>query len=150
MAAFSKTKPLDFVFGLGDQAFDAEGRVISLLFRDVIVVGTYNPQGGFTTESLAEKVAWEKQLGIFLSKLRVRSGWEGRPVVWGGDLNVNPTRDDWTFKAWEHVRHKLKDQIPAGCRDIDIQSYTNNVAAIDGATYATNFPHSPASYLFCE
>jgi hypothetical protein len=74
LAAFSKTKPLDFLFGLGDQAFDAEGRVISLLFRDVIVVGTYNPQGGFTTESLAEKVAG-------------KSSWEFSSANWGCALD---------------------------------------------------------------
>ena len=65
----------------------------------MIVVGTYNPQGGFLPESLKEKVQWEERLGIFLQKLKARVGWEGRPIIWGGDLNVNPHPDDWTMKA---------------------------------------------------
>ena len=90
---------------------DLVGRVIRAEFEDVVVVATYHPQGGFTEHTLAEKTMWETQLVEWLKGVQ--------PIIWGGDFNVNPYKDDWTQKAWEHLRGKIGKGIRQGCREID-------------------------------
>ena len=96
-----KIKPLDVKFGLGDLVLDKQARVINVLFDDLVVVGTYNPQGGFTDSTLAMKTTWERALGRHIANLRVTPELSSRKFVWVGDLNVNPHRDDWSDSVWE-------------------------------------------------
>jgi exonuclease III len=60
------------------------GRVVRAEFKDMVVVATYYPQGGFTEQTLAEKTKWEKQLVGWIKEVSSH----GKPVVWGGDFNL--------------------------------------------------------------
>src|SRR4051812_18349179 len=83
-------------------------------------------------DTLALKKAWEKALGNYLQTVR-RAGRKG-------DFNVNPYRDDWSEKAWDHLRHKIGKELPAGCRRIDAETYQANAKAIDCANISTRDP----------
>ena len=52
IVVFSKVKPKKLTYGMGEEEFDLQARVITLEFSDHIMVVTYNPQGGFTEKSL--------------------------------------------------------------------------------------------------
>jgi exonuclease III len=115
VALLCKEKPERVWFGVGDEGKDLVGRVVRAEFKDTVVVATYHPQGGFTGQTLAEKAEWERQLAGWIRKVSSHS----KPVVWGGDFNVNPYRDDWTQRAWQHLRGKIGNRDPAGCREIE-------------------------------
>ena len=65
-------------------------------------------------------------------KESVRNVWKSKPVVWGGDFNVNPHREDWSEEAWRYLRKRIGDAVPAGCRQIDVQKYEESMREIDG------------------
>src|SRR5205807_6180537 len=121
--------------GVGKKEADIVGRMISLLFHDFIMVVTCNPQGGFVAPSLQAKTRWESELVKRLHALQSKIGWSGKPIIWGGDFNVNPYPDDWTTGAWEHLRHKLGDQIPAGCREEDVEMYNQVAQTFEGVNW---------------
>ena len=99
----AKVRPLEVKFGLGNGTLDEQARVISMLFTDFVLVSTYNPQGGFSEETLAMKTAWEVALGNYLRHLLTLPAWRDRRFIWAGDLNVNPHRDDWSEEVWTHL-----------------------------------------------
>jgi len=61
----------------------------------------------------------------------------------GGDFNVNPYRDDWTQRAWGHLRSKIGKGDPAGCREVDMKVYRKSVGAIDGVNLCEHFHRKP-------
>ena len=69
----------------------------------------------------------------FLEKLRERGEREKKDVIWGGDFNVNPNLDDWSMRAFDQIRHKIKKGTkPAGCREQDREAYRCMLAAVRG------------------
>jgi len=145
MTVLSKIKPLDVKFGLGDLVLDKQARVINVLFDDLVVVGTFNPQGGFTDSTLAMKTTWERALGRHIANLRVTPEWSSRKFVWVGDLNVNPHRDDWSDSVWDHLQRKLQGRVPGGCREIDVSTYQHNVGVMESicASIFSPIPRDP-------
>ena len=95
------------------------------------MVISYNPQGGFSEETLNFRARWEKSFLICLKRVRGRAEKEGKGVIWAGDFNVNPYRGDWSERAFDMISHKIKNGIvPAGCRPQDQLVYQEMVAAI--------------------
>ena len=139
MTILSKVATLGHVFGVDDGKLDTQARAITLLFPDLVLIATYNPQGGFTDETLAFKTTWEKRLGEFLQEMRRKARVTGLKMIWVGDLNVNPNKEDCSPGVWDHLQGKLKGRIPGGCRMIDVKTYRQNVAAIDGVNLAEYF-----------
>jgi exodeoxyribonuclease III len=148
MAVLSKVKPSEVTFGFGEADYDQQARLITVSFLDFILVGTYNPQGGFTENSLSVKERWEVRLAQYLRALYKK----GKPLLWVGDFNVNPNADDWCQEAWSHLQGKLKGAIPAGCREVDVKNYLTCVQAIKGINLCEHFnPCSPrARTHFCD
>ena len=72
MTILSKVATLGHVFGVDDGKLDTQARAITLLFSDLVLIATYNPQGGFTDETLAFKTTWERGLENFFRKCVAR------------------------------------------------------------------------------
>jgi len=98
VTVLSKVTTLGHVFGIEDSESDAHARAITLFFSDLVLVATYNPQGGFTDTSLSLKTRWEKMLGNFLQRVRETARAKGVKIIWVGDLNVNPNKDDCSLE----------------------------------------------------
>jgi exodeoxyribonuclease-3 len=84
VAVFSKQKPDKYVIGMGNPAYDSEGRVIRADFGDVTVVCVYIPSG--TTGDLRQAVKMEflEEFTRFLVELR-----KTRPnLIICGDYNI--------------------------------------------------------------
>src|SRR4051812_6108614 len=65
--------PCQVHYGMGDEEFDKQARVALVEFRQVFVLITYHPQGGFTDDSLSSRARWEKRFTEFLLDRRAIS-----------------------------------------------------------------------------
>lgn len=78
---FTKIKPLSIHFGLLNNKYDDEGRVITLEFNNFYFVASYVPNAGEELVRLNFRLEYEKDLLEYFASLN-------KPIVYGGDLNV--------------------------------------------------------------
>ena len=136
---FSKV-PCKVKYGLGDKELDAQARVMTAEFSDCIMLFTYNPQGGFTEQSLAYRAKWEAALLKHIQSVSIETMFAQKKMIWGGDLNVNPTKQDWSMRAFDRIRNRIpKGTLPAGCREEDQKAYRELVHRMDGVNVAERF-----------
>jgi len=82
-AVYTKKEPIEVTHGIGVPRFDNEGRMITVLYDDIIVSNIYFPNGGQGPERLAYKLDFYEAFLEYIEKLRTKN-----PVVWGGDVNT--------------------------------------------------------------
>ncbi len=119
-AVFSRIEPLSVRYGIGEEAHDREGRVITLEFDDLYVVTVYTPNSQDGLARLPYRMEWED---AFLRY--IRSLDEKKPVAFGGDLNVahepidlkNPQANRKNPGFSDEEREKLTALLAAGYRD---------------------------------
>jgi len=85
VVAFSRTAPLASSTGLGDPELDSEGRVVTLEWPGLAVVGCYTPNSGMKLDRLAFRTErWDPAFRAHLLALERRRG----RVLVVGDLNA--------------------------------------------------------------
>lgn len=89
VAIFSKIKPLSVHYGLKDNKYDEEGRVITLEFNNFYYVCAYVPNAGEELIRLPFRMEYEDDLLEYLKELE-----KNKPVIYTGDLNVAHTPID--------------------------------------------------------
>lgn len=82
-AVFTKQKPISVHYGVGEEASEAEGRIITLEFDDYYFVNVYTPNAQRTLARLPYRLEWEERMFAYLQQLD-----EKKPVIYCGDLNV--------------------------------------------------------------
>ena len=83
-AIWSKTKPLEVFYGIDNPELDNEGRVITLKFKNYILVHVYTPNSGQVLQRLDYRVnKWDPAFFKHIEKMQ-----KEKPVVLCGDLNV--------------------------------------------------------------
>lgn len=82
-ALFSKKEPLSVTYGIGIEAHDTEGRVITAEYETFYVVTVYTPNAQEGLKRLAYRMEWEDAFRSYLKQLEA-----GKPVIFCGDLNV--------------------------------------------------------------
>lgn len=82
-ALFTKEEPLSVACGIGHEAHDTEGRVITAEFEDYYVVTCYTPNSQDGLARLDYRMEWENVFLAYLKGLEKK-----KPVVFCGDLNV--------------------------------------------------------------
>ena len=82
-AIFTKKQPLSVCYGLGIEAHDHEGRVITLEFEDFFFLTVYTPNSQEGLARLPYRMTWEDDFLRYLKSLE-----REKPVVFCGDLNV--------------------------------------------------------------
>ena len=82
-AIFTRREPLSVSLGLGQEAFDHEGRVITLEYPEYYLMTVYTPNAQEGLTRLPFRMAWED---AFLERLKQLD--EKKPVIFCGDLNV--------------------------------------------------------------
>lgn len=82
-AIFTKKQPLSVRYGLGIEAHDHEGRVITLEFEDFFFLTVYTPNSQDGLVRLPYRMTWEDDFLRYLKSLE-----QEKPVVFCGDLNV--------------------------------------------------------------
>jgi exodeoxyribonuclease-3 len=82
-AVFSRLEPLEVIYGLDNEAFDAEGRVLTLEFEDFFFINIYFPNAQHGLKRLDYKLEFNREVLRYMERLaRTKS------VVLCGDLNV--------------------------------------------------------------
>lgn len=82
-AVFTKEEPLSVAYGMGIEAHDQEGRVITLEFPEYYFITVYTPNSQDKLARLEYRMQWEQDFLSYLKSLE-----EKKPVIFCGDLNV--------------------------------------------------------------
>jgi len=84
-AVLTRVKPKSVQNGIGVAEHDREGRVLAMEFADFWVVDVYQPNSQRGLTRLDYRVGrWDPAFRRYLKRLQAK----GKPVVFGGDLNV--------------------------------------------------------------
>ncbi len=82
-AILTKLKPLNVVYGIGNEIFDDEGRTITIEFEDFFLVNAYFPNSQHGLKRLDFKLKFDREIQEHLNKLKAK-----KDVVLCGDFNV--------------------------------------------------------------
>ncbi|MGX8795744.1 exodeoxyribonuclease III [Fusibacter sp. JL298sf-3] len=119
-AVFTKHEPLSVARGMGIEAHDKEGRVITLEYEAFYLVTVYTPNAKRELERLDYRMEWEDDFRAYLKTLE-----KTKPVVVCGDLNVahkeidlkNPKTNRKNAGFTDEERGKMTALIEAGFID---------------------------------
>ena len=120
VAVFTKQEPLSVAYGIGVEAHDHEGRVITLEFPEFYHVTVYTPNSQQENARLAYRMEWEDTLRQYLCELDTI-----KPVVYCGDLNVaheeidlkNPKTNHFNPGFSDEERSKMTQLLSSGFLD---------------------------------
>ena len=88
-AIFTKREPISVFYGIGIEAHDHEGRVITLEYPEYYIITVYTPNSQDGLARLDYRMKWEDDFLAYLKKLE-----EKKPVIFCGDLNVANREND--------------------------------------------------------
>ena len=119
-AVLTKTEPLSVRYGLGDDAHDHEGRVITAEYPAFYLVCCYTPNSQDELRRLSYRMEWEDAFRAYVSGLDAK-----KPVVICGDLNVahneidlkNPKTNRRSAGFTDEERGKFTELLGAGFVD---------------------------------
>ena len=83
VAVFTKVHPLSVHYGLKDNKYDEEGRVITLEFENFYYIACYVPNAGDGLKRLDFRLEFERNLLDYIEEIAHK-----KPIIYGGDLNV--------------------------------------------------------------
>ena len=93
---YSKIKPLNVIYGIGESIFDKEGRTITIEYSNFYLVNSYVPNVKRDLSRMEERMYFEDKLRSFLKNLE-----KTKPVIICGDFNVAHNEIDIkNFKAY--------------------------------------------------
>lgn len=105
VAAYTRIHPLSVHYGLKDNKYDEEGRVITLEFEDFYFVGAYVPNAGEELKRLPFRQEYEKDLLEYLKELDQK-----KPIIYTGDLNVAHNEIDLKNPSTNHHNAGFTDE----------------------------------------
>lgn len=82
-ACFCKEKPIKVTYGICNDKFDSEGRVITLEYEKYILVNCYVPNSKGSLERFYFRMDWDTAFNEYLNRLK-----RIKPVIICGDFNV--------------------------------------------------------------
>lgn len=119
-AVFTKQKPLSVTYGMGIDAHDHEGRLITLEMENYYFITVYVPNSQNELARLSYRMEWEDDFRNYVKKLN-----EKKPVVMCGDLNVahqeidlkNPKTNHNNAGFTDEERGKMTELLASGMVD---------------------------------
>jgi exodeoxyribonuclease-3 len=85
VSLYTRMEPSRVTYGLGEEAFDREGRTIQADFEDFVLITTYVPNGSRDLSRVPFKMAFKKRLLETCNRLVEQS----RSVILCGDINTS-------------------------------------------------------------
>lgn len=83
-AIYTKEKPKEVIYGLGKKSLDQEGRQITLVFKDFVLINCYFPNGGGPQARLDYKLEYFAEFLKFIKKLEKKH----KKIIFCGDVNI--------------------------------------------------------------
>ncbi len=119
-ACYCRAKPLAVTMGVGQEAHDHEGRVITLEYPGFYLVNCYTPNSQEELKRLDYRMEWEDMFRAYLLGLDAK-----KPVILCGDLNVahqeidikNPDTNRRSAGFTDEERAKMTALLEAGFAD---------------------------------
>ncbi len=106
---FTKTRPLKVTTGIGHDAHDSEGRVVTAELADFFLVNAYVPNSQRELTRLAYRQQWDQDFLSYLKKLEKK-----KPVIFCGDFNVAHTEIDLANPKANVKNHGFTPEERAG------------------------------------
>jgi exodeoxyribonuclease III len=106
---FTKTRPLNVRLGLGIDAHDREGRMLTAEYEEFFLVNVYVPNSQRELTRLAYRQEWDRDFLRYLKKLEKK-----KPVIFCGDLNVAHTEIDLANPKANMKNHGFTPEERAG------------------------------------
>ena len=119
-AVFTRVEPKNVTYGIGTEAHDQEGRVITLEFESFFFVCVYTPNSQEELKRLDYRMEWEDAFRAYLMALD-----NNKPVIVCGDMNVahkeidlkNPKTNRRNAGFTDEEREKFTLLLEAGFTD---------------------------------
>lgn len=119
-AIFTRRAPLAVRYGVGEEALDHEGRLITLEYENAYILTCYTPNAQDGLRRIDHRMAWEDAFRAYLCALDAK-----KPVVLCGDLNVahqeidlkNPKTNRGNAGFSDEERGKFSELLAAGFTD---------------------------------
>ena len=119
-AVFTRREPMSVRYGIGTDAFDHEGRVITLEFSEFFFLTVYTPNSQDGLARLPYRMEWEDAFLAYIQKLDSE-----KPVIFCGDLNVahqeidlkNPKSNQHNAGFTQEERDKMTHLLNSGFVD---------------------------------
>ena len=129
-AVFTRQEPLSVRYGIGTDAFDHEGRVITLEFPGFYFVTVYTPNSQDGLARLPYRMEWEDAFLAYIQKLDSE-----KPVIFCGDLNVahqeidlkNPKTNRMNAGFTDQEREQFSTLLASGFTDSFRYKYPEQV-----------------------
>ena len=120
VAIFSRHTPISMRTGIGSPEHDAEGRAVTLEFKDFFLVNIYAPNSQGELRRWPFREVWEDSFRSYLTSLAVT-----KPVVTCGDFNVAhqdidiryPDKNRGTTGFSDQERGKFEELLKTGFTD---------------------------------
>lgn len=130
VTVYTKKEPINVHYGLIDNKYDDEGRVITLEFDDFYFIGAYVPNAGEGLKRLDFRMQYEKDLLEYINLLNKK-----KPVIYTGDLNVahkeidikNPQANRNNPGFTDQEREKFSILLSNGYKDTFRELHPNEV-----------------------
>ena len=140
-AVFTRIKPLSVTYGMGIQAHDTEGRMITLEYETFYLVNVYTPNSKDGLARLPYRMEWEDDVRAYLKKLE-----QTKPVVLCGDLNVaheeidlkNPKTNRKNAGFTDEEREKMRTILSNGFIDTFRYLYPDQTGIYSWWSYRFN------------
>ncbi|MDY4038578.1 MAG: exodeoxyribonuclease III [Prevotella sp.] len=119
-AIFTRHQPLSVTYGMGTEAHDHEGRVITMEMDKYYLVTVYTPNSQDELRRLDYRMQWEDDFRAFLKQLDAK-----KPVIVCGDMNVaheeidikNPKTNRRNAGFTDEEREKMTMLLGSGFTD---------------------------------
>ena len=104
-AIFTRQHPLSVSYGMGIDAHDHEGRLITLEFTDFYFITCYTPNSQNELARLPYRMQWEDDFRAYLQALNQK-----KPIILCGDLNVAHEEIDLKNPKTNHKNAGFSDE----------------------------------------
>ena len=140
-AVFTRVEPLSVTCGIGLDAHDHEGRVITAEFDGFFLVCCYTPNAQNELARIDYRMQWEDDFRAYLMELDKK-----KPVVLCGDLNVaheeidlkNPRSNRGNAGFSDQERGKMTELLSSGFTDTFRALYPDRTGAYTWWSYRFN------------
>lgn len=116
VAVFTREKPLAVSLGMGMDAHDTEGRLLTLEYPEFILVNVYTPNAQDELRRLPYRLEWDEAFRQHVVRCAAR-----KPVVFCGDLNVAHEEID--------IARPRENRRSPGFSDEERESFTRLLAS---------------------
>lgn len=134
-AIFSKEAPLSVCYGVGVEAMDTEGRLITLEFPNFFLVTCYTPNAQRELARIDHRLQWDEAFRSYVTQLDAQ-----KPVIICGDLNVAHQEID--------LKNPASNRGNAGFSDEERESFTKLLACGFTDSFRCLFPDATGAYTW--